>query len=252
MAPASATALVTGAASGIGAALARRIARPGVSLMLHTRQNADGLAAVAADARAAGAEVATILGDLSRPETGAALVLATVEKFGGLDWLVANAGFADRRAIADLPDDGVAASFAPIADGFFQTARAASPHLRQSNAGRVVAVSSFVAHRFPPGGDLFPASAAAKAALEALARALAAELAGAGVTVNVVAPGYTQKDEGAHAALSPARWREIRDRIPFGRLASTADCAAAIQYFLSDDASYVTGQILHVDGGLGL
>ena len=88
--------------------------------------------------------------------------------------------------------------------------------------------------------------------MEALARALAAELSGDGVTVNVVAPGYTQKDPGAHAAISDARWREITDRIPFGRLASPDDCAAAIQYFLSKDAGYVTGQIIHVDGGLNL
>ncbi len=245
-------ALVTGAASGIGAAIVRRISAPGVRLMLHTRKNADGLAAVAEAARSVGAETATSLGDLADPAIGAALVEATAARFGGLDWLVANAGFADRRAIRDLPADGVAASFTPIADGFFRMAQAAIPWLVQSGQGRVVAVSSFVAHRYPPTGDLFPASAAAKAALEALARALAAELAAQGVTVNIVAPGYTQKDAGAHAALAPERWRELADRIPFGRLASPDDCAAAAAYFLSADAGYVTGQILHVDGGLGL
>lgn len=244
--------LITGAASGIGAALARRLAAPGKRLFLHTRKNESGLAAVADDARAAGAEVATRLGDLADGEEAAALVGAAAETFGGLDRLVANAGFADRRLIADLPQDGVVQSFQPIADGFFRMAQAAAPHLSKSEAGRVVAVSSFVAHRFPPAGDLFPASAAAKAALEALARALAAELAPAGVTVNVVAPGYTQKDPGAHAALGSKRWDEITSRIPFGRLASTDDCAAAIQYFLSEEAGYVTGQIIHVDGGLGL
>lgn len=244
--------LVTGAASGVGAAVARRIARPGLRLLLHTRKNAAGLDAVAAAARAAGAEAETMLGDLADPAVGAALVQAAARRFGGLDWLVANAGFADRRPIADLPADGVAASFMPIADAFFRMAQAALPHLKASPSGRVVAVSSFVAHRHAPSGDLFPASAAAKAALEALARSLAAELAASKTTVNVVAPGYTRKDAGAHAALSEARWAEIAGRIPFGRLADPADVAAAVAYFLSEEAGYVTGQTLHVDGGLGL
>lgn len=244
--------IVTGAASGIGAEIARLAATPGARLLLHTRKNADGLAAVADAARKAGATVETRLGDLADPAEGAALVTAAVDAFGGVDRLVANAGFADRRAIKDLPPDGVVASLGPIADGFFRMSQAASPWLVQSSAGRVVAISSFVAHRFPPEGDLFPASAAAKAALEALARALAAELASSGVTVNVVAPGYTQKDPGAHAALAADRWREITDRIPFRRLATPADVAAAVQYFLSEEAGYVTGQIVHVDGGIGL
>jgi 3-oxoacyl-[acyl-carrier protein] reductase len=245
-------AVVTGAASGIGAAIARRIAGPGVSILLHTRKNDKGLATVAATASALGAKVETTLSDLSLAGAGTRLVETALDRFSGLDWVIANAGFADKRAISDLPDDGIQASFAPIVDSFFQIARAASPALRKSPQGRVVAISSFVAHRFPPKGDLFPASAAAKAALEALARALAAEMASDGVTVNIVAPGYTQKDPGAHAALNADRWREIMDRIPLSRLARPEDCAAAVAYFLSEDAGYVTGQTMHVDGGLSL
>lgn len=246
------TALVTGAASGVGAAIVRRIQRPGTRLLLHTRKNEVGLAAVADGAAAAGADVATMLADLADPAAGQALVERAQERFGGLDWLIANAGFADRRPISGLPDDGVAASFHPIAESFFRMARAAAPLLKASSTGRVVAVSSFVAHRFAPTGDLFPASAAAKAALEALARALAAELAADAVTVNIVAPGYVRKDAGAHKALTPERLNEISGRIPFGRLATPDDCAAAVVFFLSEDAGYVTGQTIHVDGGLGL
>ena len=245
-------ALITGAASGIGAAIARRLAAPGMKLMLHTRKNADGLTSVAAEAVEKGAVVDTVLADLAAPESAAHVINATISAFGGLDWLIANAGFADKRLIGELPADGVAASFNPIANGFFLMAQAATPYLAASDQGRIVAVSSFVAHRFPHSGDLFPASAAAKAGLEALAKALAAELSNARVTVNVVAPGYTQKDPGAHAAISEARWQEITDRIPLGRLAKTDECAAAVAYFLSDAAAYVTGQTIHVDGGLGL
>ncbi len=243
-------ALITGAASGIGAAVARRIARPGMRLLLHTRKNADGLSETAAAAEAAGAVVETALADLAEPDGGAAVVGRALEAFGRLDWLIANAGFADRRAIADLPADGLRASLNPIADGFFRMAQSALPALQASERGQVVAVSSFVAHRFPPSGDVFAASA--KAALEAFAKALAAELAPSRATVNVVAPGYTRKDPGAHVAISPERLAEITGRIPLGRLATPEDCAAAIAFFLSDDAAYLTGQVLHVDGGLGL
>ncbi len=244
--------LITGAASGIGAAIARRLAAPGMKLVLHTRKNVNGLEAVANEARAAGAEAITLIADLTDPTNAAKLVESAATSMGGLDWLVANAGFADARSFAELPDDGVHASITPIADSFFRMARSALPYLKASDRGRVVAISSFVAHRYAPAGDLFPASAAAKAALEALARGLAAELASAKVTVNIVAPGYTQKDKGAHAALSSERWTKILERIPLARLGKPEECAAATAYFLSDDAAYVTGQIIHVDGGLGL
>jgi 3-oxoacyl-[acyl-carrier protein] reductase len=244
--------VITGAASGIGAAIANRVAAPGVKLVLHSRKNVSGLLAVAEAAQAAGAETKTAILDLSDPSNAAKLVQDAVHFMGGIDWLISNAGFADSRLISDLPDDGVQASMTPIADSFFRMAKEAAPFLQASERGRVVAISSFVAHRFSPSGDHFPASAAAKAALEALALSLASELACASVTVNIVAPGYTQKDKGAHAALSPERWQEIIERIPFARLGKPDECAAAVAYFLSDEAAYVTGQIIHVDGGLGL
>jgi len=113
-------------------------------------------------------------------------------------------------------------------------------------------VSSFVAHVFRFGGGGFPASAAAKAGLEALARSLAAQLAAAGVTVNCVVPGYTRKDEGAHAALDPAGWQRAIDRVPLGRLGLPDEIAAAVAFLIGPDAGYITGQAIHVDGGLTL
>ncbi len=241
--------LVTGAASGIGAATCRALAGPGVGLLVHTRRNRAGAEAVAAAARVAGAEAEVALGDLAEAALPAALVDACVARFGALDVLVSNAGFADRTPVADLADDAFARSIDAIAFAFLRLARAAIPALRAGRAPRVVAVGSFVAHAHRPGLPSFPASAAAKAALEALVRSLALELAPA-VTVNAVIPGFIRKDAGAHAALPASSEAERSRPIPLARLGEPAEVAAAIAFLASTAASYVTGQALRVDGGL--
>jgi NAD(P)-dependent dehydrogenase (short-subunit alcohol dehydrogenase family) len=242
--------LVTGAASGIGAATCRALARPDVALLIHTRRNAAGAERVAAEARAAGAVAETMLADLAEPPAAQALVDRAVAAFGGLNVLVSNAGFADRTPVASLADAAFAHSIDTIAWAFMRLARAASPYLRDADAGRIVAVSSFVAHAYRIDVPLFPASAAAKAGLEALVRALAIELSPSGVTVNAVVPGFIRKDSGAHAAIDPAVLHRQVASIPLGRLGLPDDVAAAIAWFASEAAGYVTGQALHVSGGL--
>ena len=244
--------LITGAASGVGAALARRIAGPETALVLHTRANRAGLDAVAAAARAAGADVRLALGDLAEPETARASIEEAAQGFGRLDGLVHAAGFALNKAFGELEQHELEHSTAVIRDAFFRLATHALPLLPSSSRGRIVAVSSFVAHEFRLGGVVFAASAAAKAGLEALVKSLAAQLAGQGITVNAVVPGFIRKDPGANMALDPATTARALAKVPLGRLGLPDEIAATIAFLLSADAGYITGQCIHVDGGLSL
>ena len=247
--------IITGGGAGIGAAVARRLAAPGQGLMLHGQGADDSglerLSAVAAECRQAGADVAWHCGDLAMAGTASELVGATREAFGPVDALIHAAGFADRRSFRDLPREGLDRSYAVMAGAFHELASAALPDLLRASGSRVVAISSFVAHRFVPGGT-FPASAAAKAALEALVRCLAIELAPSGGTANVVMPGYTRKDQGRFGSLDQAAWEIAARANPMQRLAEPDDIAAAVAFLLSEHAGHITGATLPVDGGLTL
>jgi len=242
--------LVTGSGSGIGAACCRRMAGPGTAFLVHTRKNAEGAERTATAIRERGGQAEIMLGEIAAPETPAALVARAVEVFGGLDVVVANAGFADRTPLLNADDALFARSLDTVLWAFIRLARAALPVLAEGRDPRLVAISSFVAHVFRHDVNTFPATAAAKAGVEALVRGLAVDFAKQGITVNAVAPGYTQKDPGAHAAYSAAQWQAVAERVPLGRLGTPDDVAALVNFVASAEAGYVTGQVMHVNGGL--
>ncbi len=243
--------VVTGAASGIGAAVANLLASPNVSLLLHSSGSSEKgralLNEVEKSCQARGAKTQICYSDLSMHGAGNKLIKDAVNAFGSVDQLVSNAGYALKKSLSETSSQDLSQAFNTMAVSFFEMAHAAMPYMKKSECGSIVLTSSFVAHRYKQG-ELYPVTALAKAAAESLAMSLAAELAPNGITVNCVVPGYTTKDPKRYPE---ADWTKL-PKPPMGRFGSADDIARTVGFLLSNNARYITGQRLGVDGGLQL
>jgi len=247
--PARRAILVTGSGSGIGAAIVQRLAGPDTAIMLHAKTNRAGCERAAKAAEAKGAKVAIELCDLQEPGAGGKLVEATAKAFGGLDVLVANAGFPNRRVIGELTRAHLDELYGVVLAGFFDMATAGLPYLKKARDGRVVTVSTHNAHIFRNDYPVYPGSGAIKLGLEAMTSAFAVQMAPFKVTVNCVVPGLIRKEEGTEQFLTPEEWATLCSKVPLGRIGEQDEVAALVQFLVSKDAAYITGQSVHINGG---
>jgi 3-oxoacyl-[acyl-carrier protein] reductase len=236
-------ALVTGASRGIGKAIAARLAEQGALVVLAAR--GDNAAAAAAEIVAAGGRADAVAVDVNDTAVLEKLPAAVVEKHGRLDILVSNAGITRDQLLLRLKREDWDAVIATNLTATFVLAQAAMKPMIKQRAGRIIAVSSVVGQMGNAGQTNYAAS---KAGLIGFAKALAREVAPRNVTVNVIAPGMIDTDmtraigEKAHAT-----WAE---QIPLGRLGTVDDVAAAACFLASDEAAYITGHVLAVNGGM--
>jgi len=237
------TALVTGASGGIGAAIARGLhAQGGVVVLSGTRR--DALEALAAELGERAHVCPADLRDAAEPDS---LVEAAETAGGPLHILVNNAGMTRDMLALRMRDADWQAVLDVDLSAPFRLARAALRGMLRRRAGRIINISSIVGATGNAGQANY---AAAKAGLVGMSKALAQEVASRGITVNVVAPGFIET--AMTAALGEAQRSKLSESIPLGRLGQPQDVAAAVSYLASDEAGWVTGATLHVNGGMAM
>lgn len=238
-------ALVTGAARGIGRAIAERLAQEGAKLALFDR-DAAGADETAARLTAEGAEAEAFGVDIAKRAEVRAAVSRVNARFGGIDILVNNAGIGKPAPFLDITDEDWNAMMAVNIGGLFTVSQEVARGMVERGFGRIVNMASLAAHT---ANDNQAAYAATKGAVVAMTRVMAFELGRRGVTVNAVSPGPIDTELAA-TMLTPAARRAREERIPQGRLGQPADVAGAVAFLASPDAAYVNGTVLVVDGGL--
>ena len=237
------TALVTGASGGIGAAIARTLHQQGATVTL-SGTRADALEALAAEL---GSRAHVAACNLSDKESVEKLVPAAEAAMGGLDILVNNAGLTRDGLFMRMKDEDWDTVIAVNLTATFRLARAAVKGMMKRRYGRIVSITSIVGVTGNPGQGNYAAS---KAGMIGMTKSLAAEVASRNITVNCVAPGFIESP--MTDALNEKQKEAILGQVPAGKLGQGADVAACVAFLASAEAQYVTGQTLHVNGGMAM
>lgn len=238
-------ALVTGASRGIGRAIAIALAEAGADVAVNYSGSESAAAETAAAIEALGKRAMLVKADVGKAEAFEGMVKDVIDGFGGIDILVNNAGITRDNLIMRMKEEEFDQVIETNLKGVFNGIKAVTRPMMKQRSGRIINISSVVGALGNPGQANY---VAAKAGVIGLTKASARELASRGITVNCVAPGFIETDM---TDKLPADMREqLSGQIPLARLGQPEDIAAAVRYLASDAAAYMTGQTVHVDGGM--
>ncbi len=238
-------ALVTGASRGIGAATALKLAQQGCDIAINYLSQADAARAVVHQIESLGRKAIAVQADVSDYAQVQRMIETTVRELGGLHILVNNAGYSSHGGIEQLSVDEWARMLAVTLNGTFSCAKLAVPYMRQAGWGRIINLCSL---RAMTGSTHGPHYATAKAGLIGLTKSLALGLAPYNITVNAVAPGYTDTEMNRKSLAE--KGDQIRASIPLRRVAQPEEIASVIVFLCSAEAGYITGETINVNGGI--
>ena len=241
------TAVVTGGSRGIGRAICLKLAGQGANIVLNYAGNAAAAEGTRAACEALGVRALAVQGDVADPAACNALIDTAIEAFGQVDILVCNAGITRDNLLMRMSDEEFQKVIDTNLKGTFHCMRAVIRPMMKKRRGRIISISSVVGLMGNAGQINYAAS---KAGVIGMTRSLAREVASRGITVNAVAPGFIRTD--MTDVLSDAVKEGILHSIPLGKLGEAEDVANTVLFLASDEAAYITGQVLSVDGGMAM